>query len=77
MAELMPISGRVTMTGREIATLVELRHDKVKQSIERLAERGAITLPTLVEVPNDGPGPDAHHCGRQPASECSFNFPGA
>lgn len=38
-----------TMTSREIADLVESRHDKVKQSIERLAERGAIALPPLGE----------------------------
>jgi phage regulator Rha-like protein len=35
----------VTMTSREIADLVESRHDKVKQSIERLAGRGVIGLP--------------------------------
>lgn len=36
--------------------VVELRHDKVKQSIERLAERGAISLPQSEEVSNDSPG---------------------
>jgi len=77
MAELMTITGRVTMTSREIADLVESRHDNVKRAIERLVEAGAITLPPTEEVPNDGPGPDAHHCGRQPAKACSFNFPGA
>lgn len=49
--------GPLTMTSREIADLVDSRHDKVKQSIERLAERGAISLPPLGEVSNDGPGP--------------------
>lgn len=34
-----------TMTSQEIADLVESRHDKVKQSIERLALRGTIQLP--------------------------------
>jgi phage regulator Rha-like protein len=29
----------------------------VKRSIERLAERGVVTLPPLAEVSNDGPGP--------------------
>ena len=38
-----------TMTSREIADLVESRHDKVKQSIERLAARGVIALPPLGE----------------------------
>ena len=44
----------LTMTSREIADLVDSRHDKVKQSIERLAERGAITLPPLGEKPTAG-----------------------
>lgn len=39
----------LTMSSREIAELVESRHDKVKQSIERLAERGVIGLPPLGE----------------------------
>lgn len=30
----------VTMSSRDIADLVESRHDDVKRSIERLAERG-------------------------------------
>lgn len=47
----------VTMSSREIADLVESRHDDVKRSIQRLAERGVIELPPLAEVPNDGPGP--------------------
>ena len=38
-----------TMTSREIADLVDSRHDKVKQSIERLAARGAIALPPVGE----------------------------
>lgn len=44
--------GSVTMSSREIADLVGSRHDKVKQSIERLAERGTIQLPPLGEVTN-------------------------
>lgn len=47
----------ITMSSREIADLVGSRHDKVMQSIERLAERGIFTLPPMGEVPNDGPGP--------------------
>lgn len=42
----------VTMSSREIAELVDSRHDKVKQSIERLAERGVIQLPPMGEVKN-------------------------
>ena len=43
------ISSSVTMSSREIADLVDSRHDKVKQSIQRLAERGVIDLPPLGE----------------------------
>ena len=42
------ISGMApTMSSREIAELVGSRHDKVKQSIERLAERGLIVQPPV------------------------------
>lgn len=49
--------GAVTMTSREIADLVEKRHDNVARTIETLAERGVIALPQFEEVPNPGPGP--------------------
>lgn len=45
-------STALTMTSQQIADLVGSRHDKVKQSIERLAERAAIQLPPLGEVKN-------------------------
>jgi phage antirepressor YoqD-like protein len=38
---------RTTMSSREIADLVNSRHDKVKQSIERLVERGVIVQPPM------------------------------
>ena len=38
-----------TMTSREIADLVESRHDSVKRTIERLAAAGAISQPPLVD----------------------------
>ena len=48
-----PGSGKPeTMTSLEIAEVVNSRHDKVKQSIERLADRGAIQLPPMGEVKN-------------------------
>lgn len=43
---------RLTMGSREIAEVVQSRHDKVKQSIERLAKRGVIQLPPMGEVKN-------------------------
>lgn len=42
-----------TMTSREIAELVESRHDDVKRSIKRLAERGVIGLPPMADVKNE------------------------
>ncbi|QLI49426.1 antirepressor protein [Pseudomonas phage vB_PaeM_USP_18] len=50
MSQLQNIG--VTMSSVEIAELVGSRHDKVKQSIERLAKRGAIGLPPMGEVRN-------------------------
>lgn len=49
MSELSLIPETLTMTSREIADLVESRHDKVKQSVERLAERGIFDIPPLGE----------------------------
>jgi phage regulator Rha-like protein len=45
------------MSSREIAELVDKRHDNVMRTIETLHERGAIGLPHFEEVPNFGPGP--------------------
>ena len=39
-----------TMTSLEIADLLEKRHDKVKQSIDRLVERGVIVQPPMGDV---------------------------
>lgn len=38
------------MNSQEIADLVQSRHDKVKQSIERLVSRGVIELPPMGEI---------------------------
>lgn len=43
---------RTSMSSQDIAELVGSRHDKVEQSIERLAERGTIQLPPMGEVRN-------------------------
>lgn len=48
------ISTKASMTSIDITELVGSRHDKVKQSIERLAERGIITLPPMGEKPTSG-----------------------
>lgn len=39
------------MSSREIAELVEVRHDSVKRAIERLADREVIEFPPSVEIP--------------------------
>lgn len=57
MNALMIPTAALTMSSCEIADLLETRHDAVKLSMERLAERGVITLPPLEEVSNPGPGP--------------------
>lgn len=44
----------VTMNSIDIAGLVGSRHDKVKQSIDRLADRGVIALPPLGEKATAG-----------------------
>lgn len=51
---------RLEMTSREIAELVGARHDSVKRTIERLAERGVIASPPVVEKPTAG-RPVAEH----------------
>ncbi|WP_245958469.1 phage antirepressor KilAC domain-containing protein [Pelagibacterium sediminicola] len=49
MTEIINITGTgpVTMSSREIAELLESRHDNVKRTIERLADRGVIVRPPL------------------------------
>lgn len=46
--------GQSTMSSREIAKLVGSRHDSVRRTVERLAERGAIALPPMVEKSTAG-----------------------
>ena len=50
--QISTISQSATMTSREIAELVESRHDDVKRSIERLVTRGVIQPPPMAEVKN-------------------------
>lgn len=54
MNEIISTTGSMseTMTSLEIADVVNSRHDSVKRTIERLADRGAIQHPPLVEVKN-------------------------
>jgi phage antirepressor YoqD-like protein len=56
MAKLLQIMSKnssvLTMSSREIADLVESRHDSVKRTIERLQDKGLIQLTPMVEVKN-------------------------
>lgn len=44
------LSSNISMTSKEIAELVDSRHDSVKRTVERLAKSRVIQLPPLVEV---------------------------
>ena len=56
MSKLLPIMNKnssiLTMSSREIADLVESRHDSVKRTIERLQDKGLIQLTPMGEVKN-------------------------
>lgn len=56
MTKLLPIMNKnssvLTMSSRDIADLVESRHDSVKRTIERLQDKGLIQLTPMVEVKN-------------------------
>lgn len=53
MSALMKLDGApLTMSSREIADLVEKRHDNVKRTVETLSERGVIQHPQIEEVKN-------------------------
>ncbi len=50
MTDLIPTNNtELTMSSREIAQVVESRHDSVKRTIDRLADRGVIDVPPTVE----------------------------
>jgi phage regulator Rha-like protein len=50
--QLATIDNQLTMSSREVADLVESRHDDVKRSIERLALKEVIQQPPMAEVKN-------------------------
>ena len=59
MTALQSTTSSATMSSREIADLVEKRHDNVLRTVETLAARRVITLPQFEEVSSEGPGPRA------------------
>lgn len=50
-----PAAGAPSMSSREIADTLEVRHDNAKRTMERLAKRGVITV-TPMEEPTKGGG---------------------
>ena len=50
MLQILQNNSVLTMTSQDIAALVDSRHDDVKRSIERLAERGVIELPPMALI---------------------------
>ncbi|MFA8515755.1 phage antirepressor KilAC domain-containing protein [Xanthomonas campestris] len=52
MSQLTIAGDAPAITSRDIAELVDSRHDKVKQSIERLVQRGVIVQPPLGDEPS-------------------------
>ncbi|PZU59835.1 MAG: DNA-binding protein [Sphingobium sp.] len=48
---LIPTNAAQTMSSREIAELVDKRHDNVKRTIETLAESGVIVRPQIEDEP--------------------------
>lgn len=57
----LTITNEATMTSREIADLVEKRHDNVKRTIETLVDRGAISQPQIEDGPKSGNGVVERH----------------
>lgn len=54
-----------TMSSREIAEVVESRHDKVKQSMERLADRGLIAFTPVGEKDTGGRPGVVYHVSKR------------
>lgn len=52
--DIIPQGGGLTMSSREIAELLEKRHDNIKVSADRLAERGVIGTPAMQEFTHNG-----------------------
>lgn len=52
MTALTVADTELTMSSREIAEVVESRHDNVKITIERLVEKGVIARPALQDMPS-------------------------
>ena len=56
MHQVILTSNTPTMSSREIAELVESRHDSVKRSMETLRDKGVISFTQSVETSHEGAG---------------------
>ena len=56
MQNLINATPSQTMTSKQIADVVDSRHDSVKRTIERLAEKGIISFTPMVETSHEGAG---------------------
>lgn len=66
MTDLIPSNNtQLTMSSREIAQVVESRHDKVKQSIERLSERGLVSFTPVGEKSGTGRPGVVYHVNKR------------
>ncbi|MBK1780582.1 Rha family transcriptional regulator [Advenella sp. WQ 585] len=54
LMQALSVNTTITMTSLEIADLVESRHDNVRIAIQRLVDKGVITLPAMQEKPTAG-----------------------
>ncbi len=54
--EVQVIHNQQTMSSREIADLVESRHDSVKRSMETLRDKRVISFTQSVETSHEGAG---------------------
>lgn len=61
MNQIIQSRNSPAMSSREISDLVDSRHDSVRRTVERLAQRGVITLPPMVDKPSTGGRPAAEY----------------
>ncbi|SET74882.1 phage antirepressor KilAC domain-containing protein [Paracoccus homiensis] len=65
MPAIMGAGETLTMSSREIADLVEARHDNVKRTVERLAEKGIVTFTPAEEKSSGGRPGTVYHVNKR------------
>ncbi|EQM66172.1 phage antirepressor [Aquipseudomonas alcaligenes OT 69] len=56
MSTVIAVGNAATMSSREVADLVESRHDNVKRTIERLSDKGIVRFTPSEETSHEGAG---------------------